>query len=45
MAEVTSILRESHELADWEEDHYMAFQNQLNSLKDEYFIANNFVPM
>jgi rubrerythrin len=34
-----------NELADWEEDHYLAFEHQLNHLKDEYFIANNFVPM
>jgi len=33
------------DLADWEEDHYLAFEHQLNSLKDEYFVANNFIPM
>jgi len=33
------------ELADWEEDHYMAFERQLQMLKEEYFQANNFVPM
>ena len=34
-----------NELADWEEDHYMAFERQLEMLKEEYFTANNFVPM
>jgi rubrerythrin len=33
------------ELADWEKDHYLAFERQLENLKEEYFIANNFVPM
>ena len=33
------------ELADWEEDHYMAFERELQMLKEEYFQANNFVPM
>ena len=32
------------ELAEWEEDHYRAFERQLDQLKDEYFQANNFVP-
>lgn len=32
-------------LADWEQDHYRAFQRQLDALKEEYFSANNFVPM
>ncbi len=34
-----------NELAEWEEDHYAAFERQLELLKEEYFTANNFVPM
>ena len=34
-----------NELAEWEEDHYVAFERQLEMLKEEYFTANNFVPM
>ena len=34
-----------NELAEWEEDHYVAFGKQLEMLKEEYFTANNFVPM
>lgn len=34
-----------NELADREKDHYLAFERQLDMLKEEYFIANNFVPM
>ncbi|MDY6792608.1 MAG: ferritin family protein [Thermodesulfobacteriota bacterium] len=34
-----------NELADWETDHYRAFEQQLNMLKEDYFQANNFVPM
>ena len=34
-----------NELADWEEDHFLAFEKQLEMLKQEYFSANNFVPM
>jgi rubrerythrin len=33
------------ELADWEQDHYHAFEKQLDMLKEDYFQANNFVPM
>jgi len=33
------------ELAAWEQDHYLAFEKQLDMLKREYFQANNFVPM
>ena len=33
------------ELAAWEEDHYLAFESQLEMLKEEYFQANQFVPM
>ena len=33
------------ELADWEQEHYHAFEKQLDMLKEEYFRANNFVPM
>ena len=33
------------ELAEWEKDHYLAFEQQLEILKEEYFRANNFVPM
>jgi rubrerythrin len=34
-----------NELAEWEQDHYVAFQRALDMLKDDYFQANNFVPM
>jgi rubrerythrin len=34
-----------NELVEWETDHYLAFERQLDSLKEEYFQANNFVPM
>ena len=34
-----------NELADWEEDHYHAFEQELDMLKEDYFQANNFVPM
>jgi rubrerythrin len=34
-----------NELADWEQDHYLAFEQQLEMLKEEYFQANNFIPM
>ncbi len=30
---------------DWEQDHYLAFEKQLEMLKQEYFQANNFIPM
>ncbi|MEA3436620.1 MAG: ferritin family protein [Thermodesulfobacteriota bacterium] len=33
------------ELADWEKDHYRAFEQQLDMLKEDYFHANNFFPM
>ena len=33
------------ELAEWEQGHYQSFKNQLDLLKEEYFAANNFVPM
>ena len=33
------------ELAKWEEGHYLEFEKQLEMLKEEYFQANNFVPM
>ena len=34
-----------NELADWEQGHYQAFKQQLDMLKEDYFQANNFVPM
>ena len=34
-----------NELADWEQGHYQAFKQQLDILKEDYFQANNFVPM
>ncbi len=34
-----------NELSDWEQDHYRAFEGALNMLKEDYFQANNFVPM
>jgi len=34
-----------NELAEWEQDHYLAFERALEMLKEEYFQANNFVPM
>ena len=33
------------ELADWEQEHYRTFKHQLEMLKEEYFQANDFVPM
>jgi len=33
------------ELADWEEEHFKAFEQQLDALKEEYFQANNFIPL
>jgi rubrerythrin len=33
------------ELADWETEHFNAFEQQFNALKEEYFQANNFIPM
>jgi len=33
------------ELAAWEQDHYLAFEKALEMLKEDYFQANNFVPM
>ena len=33
------------ELADWEQDHYRAFKQQLDLLKQDYFEANNFISM
>lgn len=33
------------ELAQWEEDHYLAFERELDMLKEDYFTMNNFVPM
>ena len=32
-------------LVEWERDHYQALNSQLEALKEEYFLANNFVPM
>ena len=34
-----------NELADWEQDHYRAFKQQLDLLKQDYFESNNFIPM
>ena len=34
-----------NELADWEQLHVNAFKYELDSLKDDYWTANNFVPM
>ncbi len=33
------------ELAEWEQGHYRAFEKELAALKEEYFQANNFIPM
>lgn len=33
------------ELAAWEEDHYRAFEQELATLREEYFAANRFAPM
>jgi rubrerythrin len=33
------------ELVEWEKDHYLAFEQELETLKEEYFQANQFVPM
>ncbi|MGD2127564.1 MAG: ferritin family protein [Desulfobacteraceae bacterium] len=32
------------DLADWEQDHFRAFQRELEMLKEAYFQANNFIP-
>jgi rubrerythrin len=32
-------------LADWEVEHFQAFEQQLEALKEEYFQANNFIPL
>ena len=32
-------------LADWEQGHYRAFKTELDALKEEYYSANQFVPM
>jgi rubrerythrin len=34
-----------NQLVEWERDHYEALNRQLEALKEEYFLANNFVPM
>jgi len=34
-----------NELADWEQGHYKAFKNELDGLKEDYWAANDFVPM
>jgi len=34
-----------NELADWEQGHYKAFEKELNALKEDYWTANDFVPM
>ena len=34
-----------NELADWEQIHLNAFNQGLDSLKEDYWTANNFVPM
>jgi rubrerythrin len=33
------------ELASWEQTHYNAFEKELSRLKEDYWQANNFVPM
>jgi rubrerythrin len=33
------------ELAKWELGHYEAFERELNMIKEEYWQANNFIPM
>jgi rubrerythrin len=32
-------------LADWEQKHYKAFQNALDTMKESYWAANDFAPM
>ena len=34
-----------NELADWEQGHYKAFENELDMLKEDYWAANDFIPM
>lgn len=34
-----------NELADWEQLHLNAFKHELDSLKEDYWTANDFVPM
>jgi rubrerythrin len=33
------------ELAEWEDEHFKTFEQELEALKEEYFQANNFIPM
>jgi rubrerythrin len=33
------------ELEEWEQDHYHAFQQELDMLKEDYWQANSFIPM
>jgi rubrerythrin len=33
------------DLAEWERDHFLAFEQELEMLKADYFQANEFVPM
>jgi rubrerythrin len=42
----TEEAREFYEdLAKWEQGHYQAFEQELSALKEEYWQANNFIPM
>ena len=34
-----------NELAEWERDHFLAFERELDMLKEDYFQSNHFVPM
>ena len=33
-----------NELSEWEQDHYLAFERQLEMLREEFFRANDFAP-
>lgn len=44
-AEEEAVKRFYTELAEWEQDHYLAFERALEMLKEDYFQANRFVPM
>lgn len=44
-AESEEVKQFYNELAEWEQDHYRAFEGALIMLKEDYFQANNFVPM
>ena len=44
-AETAEAKRFYNQLANWEQGHYKAFENELDNLKEDYWAANDFVPM